>query len=339
MFVAAAGAGAMLLVWLLSTQIHFVESDRLTKEEDKPWRFITLADTHDAEKFVMNPVLDDETFSQDSSSYKALKAIKENYGGELVLLPGDTNSGHWYKREFLDALDVDTPEEAVLKAGKQCYQSMIFMFNKAGYSTLLMAVGDHEVGDNPWKSEHLKTKLLPEYRQAFAKEFNEDSSGKFLYMEPIGKASSRPLGTDFEETSYAYRYKNVLFVTVDALKPVSSNFYDRKRGLGGQGAVTGTVDGEHLDWFEHVLSSARKDPTIRHILVQSHLPIMQPVRAISSSKMFMDKGENSPFFLAMRKYKVDVYFAGEVSHVLYQKAWRIILFTILTSFQCILEFA
>jgi hypothetical protein len=55
----------------------------------------------------------------------------------------------------------------------------------------------------------------PQFREAFAKVFNiNPDTGQFIYNKPIGKAASRPLGTIHETTSYAYQYKNVLFVTV-----------------------------------------------------------------------------------------------------------------------------
>jgi hypothetical protein len=76
--------------------------------------------------------------------------------------------------------------------------------------------------------------------------------------------------------------------------------------------VIGTVVGEHLQWLEEVLSEARKDAGIKHILVQSHLPVIYPVRKVNSSGMLMDDGIENPFWKLLRKYKVDIYFAGEV---------------------------
>jgi len=72
------------------------------------------------------------------------------------------------------------------------------------------------------------------------------------------------------------------------------------------------VTGSHLAWFEHVLKEARKDPSIKHIFVQSHLPVLNPVRKVLSSAMFFDRGERSNFWKVMVKYGVDIYFAGEV---------------------------
>ena len=147
-----------------------------------------------------------------------------------------------------------------------------------------------------------------EFRQAFASGFNiNPDGGRFRYDKPIGEAASRPLGTKYEGTSFAYQHKNVLFVTVDA-------FYqeDPDKAIGPQGSVTGTVVGKHLEWLDHVLSEARKDASIKHIFVQAHLPVLQPVRRVNSSGMLMDDEMESDFWKTLRKHEVDIYFAGEV---------------------------
>ena len=154
------------------------------------------------------------------------------------------------------------------------------------------------------------------FRRALAKELNEveDESGNrsFKYTDPIGNANSRPLGTIYEDTSYAYVHKNALFITIDVYHVLEENYFSRKQGQGGSGAVTGTVVGDHLKWFENVLVEADKDDSIKHKFVQAHLPVVEPVRKINSSSMAFDKGANSDFWKLMRKYGVDVYFAGEV---------------------------
>jgi hypothetical protein len=50
--------------------------------------------------------------------------------------------------------------------------------------------------------------------------------------------------------------------------------------------LTGDVAGSHLEWFEYVIQEAEKDLTIRLIIVQAHLPILNPVRKVASSAMF-----------------------------------------------------
>ena len=153
---------------------------------------------------------------------------------------------------------------------------------------------------------------MPIFRQGFIEKFNLDQDGNFLFDDQIGEVSSRPLGTVFENTSFAYKHKNALFVTVDAFEQIDSPFIDRSDGVGGEGVVTCTVRGDHLRWFENVLKEARKDDTIKHIFVQAHLPIVQPVRKVRCSGQFIDYGEDSEFWRFMNTYGVDVYFAGEV---------------------------
>jgi hypothetical protein len=276
---------------------------------EEPWRFLLLADWHSAEKYTQLEKKPDwlaETIAEDVATVKMLRS---KYGGELILMPGDSNGGHWDTPNFIkNNFPGATPEESVLEAGRLCYSGMINSFREGGYSRLIMAIGDHEVGDNPWPAGSDVSRCQPQFRAAFAKEFNfNPDGGRFLYEKPIGAAASQPLGTKYENTSYAYRHKNVLFVTVD-----SFHQEDPDKVIGDEGSVTGTVVGEHLKWLESVLSEARKDASIKHIFVQSHLPVIYPVRKVNSSGMLMDDGIENPFWKTLRKYKVDIYFAGEV---------------------------
>lgn len=276
---------------------------------EEPWRFLLLSDWHWAEKYTQtenNPSWLSEAVAEDVG---AVQMLKSNYGGELILLPGDSNTGHWDESGFIkNNFPGKTPAESILQAGKLCYEGMIASFKKGGYSKLIMAVGDHEMGDNPWPAGSAVSRCQPQFREAFSLAFNTNpDGGGFLYDKPIGKAASRPLGTKYETTSYAVRHKNALFVTVDVFHQEDPN-----KKIGDEGSVTGTVTGSHLAWLEKVLSEARKDPGIKHIFVQAHLPVIYPVRKVNSSGMMMDDGAESPFWQTLRKYKVDIYFAGEV---------------------------
>jgi arylsulfatase A-like enzyme len=283
-----------------------------TARADKPWRFLTLADWHIAEVYVQPheyPEMTEEVLA-------SLKMLKANYGGDLVILPGDSNKGHWDTDQFIKSFKPGlTPAQAILQAGELCYSGMVDAFKEAGYSKLLMAVGDHELGDNPWPPGTGVSKCQPQFREAFASVFNvKPDGGRFIYDKPVGKAASRPLGTKYESTSYAHQHKNVLFVTVDVFHQE-----DPGKNIGKQGSVTGAVTGRHLAWLDHVLSEARKDSSIKHIdssikhiFVQAHLPVLQPVRRVNSSGMLMDDEMESDFWKTLRKHKVDIYFAGEV---------------------------
>jgi hypothetical protein len=165
-------------------------------------------------------------------------------------------------------------------------------------------------------SRKSKVGTIEDYRKGFSDGVLKDENGTALFAENIGSVTASPADTPFNETSYAYRHNNSLFVTIDAFKRVgdgTENFMDKKRGLGGEGVYTCDVDGEHLQWFDNVLEEAEQDTTIKHIFVQAHLPILQPVRKVSTSGQFMDYAEESSFWKVMNKYKkVDVYFAGDV---------------------------
>ncbi|MGE4490404.1 MAG: metallophosphoesterase, partial [Kiritimatiellales bacterium] len=276
---------------------------------EEPWRFITLADWHWAESYVWQEKFPDR-YQQTLEKHTAeVATIKKLFGGDLMMLPGDSNTGHWDETKFIqNFMPGATPEQSVLKAGNLCYSGMIKAFHDGGYSRLLMAVGDHEMGDNPWPSGSVVSRCQPQFKEAFAKAWNTDpDGGDFIYSAPIGKAPSRPLGTLYEGTSFAYRYKNVLFITVDVFHQESPS-----KVIGEEGTVTGAVTGEHLAWLDQILSEVRKDPSVCHIFVQGHLPVIYPVRKVSSSGMLMDHGTESDFWNVLRKYQVDIYFAGEV---------------------------
>lgn len=232
------------------------------------------------------------------------------------MLPGDSNTGEWDTEKFINKLNPNlTPEEAVLQAGRNCYSTVKNLFNAGGYDQILMALGDHEIGGNAWQPGSSKMDNLNAYRQIFTEGFNTDPvSGDFLFSKPIGSIVSHPVGTPFASTSYAYQHKNVLFITVDAFQTVGSGnspFLDKETGRGGEGAVTCTLDGEHLMWFQTILKEAQNNTSIQHTFVQAHVPIIQPVRKMACSGQFLDQGEDSKFWKLMREYEVDIYFAGE----------------------------
>jgi len=283
-------------------------------QSEEEWSFLVLADWHGGEYFAINP----EKGSHYQLHLNHFKYIKENFGGDMMILPGDSQTGHWFKDEFIQQLDPtlqENPEAAVLQAGDNCYGTMRKLFKESGYNRVLMTVGDHELGDNPWKATQTKTKVVQEFREVFAKHFNKNIKGDFLFNKPIGAVDSRPLGTRFEETSFAYQYKNVLFITMDAFETVGSgkkDFFVSSEGIGGEGVITCSVEGDHLRWFTEVLQAAQEESTIKHIIVQAHLPIVQPVQMVSTSGASFDYGEESPFWTTMIKYGVDIYFGGEV---------------------------
>ena len=149
---------------------------------------------------------------------------------------------------------------------------------------------------------------MKHFKQVFADKFNFDSDGRFLYPDYINGIPSRPIGTMYDKTSFAFIHKNILFVTVDVLHQRSA-----LTRVGEDGSVTGQVTGDHLDWFDSILQAGQNSSQVQHMIVQGHFPVLYPVRKVKSSGIYMKKdGLNSPFWNTMRERGVDIYFAGEV---------------------------
>jgi hypothetical protein len=230
---------------------------------------------------------------------EALDVILDEVQAEkpaAVLVAGDLVDGHW----GMDAAPatgifgpVSTRKEqltAVTNAGELYYGQWAERFSKRGLRTL-PAVGDHDIGDNPWPTGSFKLAAVPTFKKAWADEFTRTATGGHRY--PM-----RPVGTAFEDTAYAVRIANTLFVTVDVFSPTS-------RG------VDITVSGGQLAWLERVLRRARRQG-VEHIIVQGHTPVLGPVRSRHSSKIMMDEGPDSAFWHLLDRYDVDLYLAGEM---------------------------
>ena len=125
------------------------------------------------------------------------------------------------------------------------------------------------IGDNPWRSNDIKSILQPKFREAFSQNINNGFKGNFLYDEQIGTASSRPFGTNFEGTSYALIHENTLIVTINVLYQKNSSIE-----IGETGTVTGTIDGAHLAWFRSILQQGRLQNHVKHVFVQGHFPVL-----------------------------------------------------------------
>ncbi|MBK3517092.1 LamG-like jellyroll fold domain-containing protein [Carboxylicivirga marina] len=281
-----------------------------TAQEYETWRFINIPDYHNAEGFSKNSP---ERAKRIADQTEQFKQMKERHGGELIIMPGDCNGGHWYRQKYLKPFKSNpeykdfSTKQVILESSRLCYGGLWDIVHDGGYEHFLMAVGDHELGDNPWKKGSEVSKHISTFRQGFANTFTLDENGQSRFNENIGNAMPRPIGTVYEHTSNAVQYKNVLFVTLDMFR-----FDDKDKNLGSQGVINGDIDGEHMQWFESVLSEAQHISSIKHIVVQSHLPIIYPVRKYASSGMLVDKKESEKILNVLRKYKVDLYLAGEV---------------------------
>jgi hypothetical protein len=147
------------------------------------------------------------------------------------------------------------------------------------------SIGDHELGDNPWK-EPSKVAALKDYRRAFS---------EYLQMPHNGPKH-------LKGTAFWWRHKNVLFISVDVFE----------EGESDQGFIKAGVTGDQLSWLNQILED-NKD--VDHKIVMGHTPLLGPVRKWSSSGLMIEEGQQSEFWQTMKTYGVDAYLCGEVHAV------------------------
>ncbi|GAB2885307.1 metallophosphoesterase [Nocardioides pacificus] len=219
-----------------------------------------------------------------------------SFGADDVLMAGDAVNGHWGRDPSGSGVfgRVSTQRQqraAVKRAGTFYYREWRSFFSDNGISmdNVHPAVGDHEIGDNPWPRGTFKLAGVGAFKRVWAANFTSPDGRR--------KYASRPVGTPFANTSYAtYLHPKVLLVTLDV-------FDATKQGMRHD------VTSGHLTWLRKVLGAAPSDATI---IVQGHNPALSPVEIRGSSGLMIDGGANSNLWKALRDYDVDFYFAGEV---------------------------
>ena len=115
-----------------------------------PWSFVVLADWHGAESFATKPD------ASQSESYIAAREIfrkmMASHKPDMILLPGDTQTGHWYERPFRKYLEKRmslsnlSVNDTIAIAAENTYSTSRQLFSDSGFEKVLLAFGDHELG-------------------------------------------------------------------------------------------------------------------------------------------------------------------------------------------------
>jgi predicted MPP superfamily phosphohydrolase len=184
---------------------------------------------------------------------------------EFVLVTGDLVNGHWY----------DGPK-CIEHMGATYYGNWIRRM-QGHQLKYYVAVGDHELGDDPWPPEKLE--LVPHFERVFADN---------LKMPLNGPENKKGL-------AYSVRHKNVLMVTVETFEEID-------------GELIVTVAGRQLEWLKQTLSD-NKDADF--IIVQGHAPVIGKPLARSSSSLMVKDSSESDFWKVMKEGGVDLYLCGE----------------------------
>jgi hypothetical protein len=239
--------------------------ERAAAADVQPWTFCSIPD------FLNFDIEYPQEGWEDALGF-ILGSMKKD-DAAFVMVPGDLVMGHW-----------GPTKDEVWKWADLYYPQWTQRFADLGLE-VYTALGDHELGDNPWRGA--KAKLVPTYRAAFRKHLKMPLNGPDA----------------MKGTAFYWVYRNALFVSVDVFE----------EGRSDQGEIAAGVTGEQLEWFESLLSRYRDQ--VRHIVVMGHTPVLRPVRTYSSSGMLTVEGRESAFWQTMARYGVDLYLCGEVHAV------------------------
>ena len=226
----------------------------------KKWRFVSIPD-------FLNVDLEYPQLGWEDTLDYVLKAVKAEEP-EFVLVAGDLVMGRW------------PDKDAIKKYAAIYYPAWTKRMQDHGLK-YYTAIGDHEIGDNPWKGE--KADLVSYFKRQYY---------RYLKMPLNGPLSMRG-------TAFYFVHENTLFLAVDVFE----------KGEGPQGGIVPKVTGEQLEWFERVVAA---HSGVENVVVMGHTPILGPVKKESSSGLMLEGGADSPLWQAMKKLGVDLYLCGEV---------------------------
>ncbi|MEF8788170.1 MAG: metallophosphoesterase, partial [Planctomycetota bacterium] len=185
---------------------------------------------------------------------------------EFIAVAGDLVDGHWW----------DGPD-LVQHMGNVYYGGWVRRMRDHGLD-FYVAIGDHELGDDPWPEK--KRKLMADFERAFVRHTNMPRNG------PEG----------FKGRAYYVKHGGLLFITVQTFE---------KHG----DSIRPTVSGKQLEWVENTLEE--HGPDVNHIVVQGHAPILPGVKSRSSSQIMLEDGADSGLWQVMKEHNVDLYLCGE----------------------------
>ncbi|HEU5038153.1 MAG TPA: hypothetical protein VFT70_14185, partial [Nocardioides sp.] len=202
---------------------------------------------------------------------------------QSLLVAGDLVEGHWGRDDLGTGIFGPTrtaPQRAasLRRAGAFYHGQNAQRFAAHGLD-LYAAIGDHDLGDNPWTGSpqlRWKRQHAALFRSVFAQAYDETADGSPRFTD-------RPVGTQWADTAYATQLSpDVLLVSLDVFHVTKDDV--RTEVVGGQ-----------LRWLRHVLADARQRG-VPWIVVQGHVPVLTPVRVRYSSGLSLERGERSPLW-------------------------------------------
>lgn len=210
-----------------------------------------------------------------------------------VLVAGDLVNGRWgYDDDetgvFGPVDDLEERKAAVRSAARTYYPQWTQRFTDHGLQ-VFPTIGDHEMGDNPWGPG--KRLLADTYREEFARAFTVDPDGTPRYAD-------RPKGPARGSAFAGRPSPDVQIISLDVFD------------INPQRARV-RIDRQQMKWLKGVLAKAQRDQ-VEWIIVESHVPIIFPVRNRASSALHYENGTDSNLWKVLANNGVDLYLSGEV---------------------------
>lgn len=277
---------------------------QLYSQGSLPWRFVSHPDWHYGDYD-----LNDGPPPAYAEGQRRIMVDMASFKPDFILLGGDMIEGMWLDRNHIrEKYRVDESlENFILTCAGICYDSINSRFDRHGLKPVA-AIGDHEVGDQNWNLNSQKSEAIKYFKEAFSRAYTLDSEGNSLFSGYIGSVPQRPVGTQYEHTSNAIIHRNVMIVSIDIFAHESPSVLLHPV----RGTVLPDVTGAHRQWLDDVLAAGSKIDSVEFIIVQIHFPVLLPIRKHRTSYMTVENGENSELWKTLKKYPVDLYFAGEV---------------------------
>ncbi|MDI6911857.1 metallophosphoesterase [Nocardioides sp.] len=246
--------------------------------------------------------------SWNSSYATTIDTILDGFESERpddVFVAGDLVDGHWASDDDRTGIFGPTRTYAERKAALKRAADFYFSEWRKRFDRrdlpVYAAVGDHDIGDNPWRGgdDLAKTSLKRNSFNVFKRSF-------YKHVLAPNRVAERPHGAA-HDTAYAkYVSPEVLLVTVDVFQRTGGN-------------VIAKLDRNQLKWLNRTLAAAERRGT-DWIVVQGHTPVIRPVRTYGSSALYYKGGATSPFWRTMARHHVDLYLNGEVHTVSVRRA-------------------
>lgn len=265
---------------------------------------------------------------------------------DFMMIAGDSLEGEWFRTNgnrflFGPQSNAAQRELAWVEGSFYYYGHLVNEWLTSRDLEPIICIGDHEYGDNDWPVGGVNTALIPLMRSEFGRWITRFPRGRWDALTSAGgpditaptflEANApflwplRPVGTQYEETAYAFRNRDTLIVNIDVFyhdlneEPTFhypfGNTVTATLGPTTDTQYPATPDLGQFAWLQDVLADGRADPAINHIIVQGHTPILHPVVNTGSSGMTFRDGETSGVWQEFIANDVDLYFCGETHDV------------------------